>query len=551
MQLASRWSVTVSLLGALACLLATSSAFAAWSVGISFTSTPTPYVQPGETVAVIGTLSLTSDDVADTAATSIDLDHLVFPSSVDANSDGVVTDDVAVALVAGGADWSYTVGSSALGDDALDIALARGAGTAIPPNAATDILTLTYTIPYGPTSDLPAGEHLFDSGGGGGTVTPQSSSVNETPIVDPGAFHVSLLSSGIVQGDVTGNGDITAADAQQTLDLVSVADISVPSLVSGLGVQTSVPWGGTGTLTGRLLASGATINHDPVVPLNQFSAYAVADVDEDGSIEGAATGLVGVTALDAAYMLQFAVGIITTFPGSGYIDPAPARIAGNPSKLFRVAATSARPGAQVTLSLDLADIADLYAGTLRIDYDHAALRPVDVRIESSSAPLIAHSARSGDLGIAFASATPIEDGVVYAVFEAAPGADGVVPARIRARQLILNRTRTENAFEHRFLIEPYRFQLMANYPNPFNPETWIPFELAEDADVTIRIYGVGGARVRTLDLGSRPQGIYASQNQAAYWDGSNDRGERVASGVYVYEIAAGDYHATRRMVIMK
>ncbi|MBT5712582.1 hypothetical protein HOI71_16155 [Candidatus Poribacteria bacterium] len=92
---------------------------------------------------------------------------------------------------------------------------------------------------------------------------------------------------------------------------------------------------------------------------------------------------------------------------------------------------------------------------------------------------------------------------------------------------------------------------LPNFPNPFNPETWIPFDLAEQADVVVRVYGIGGALVRTLDLGRLPAGAYADRSRAAYWDGRNDAGEPVAGGVYHYEIRAGDYRATRRMVILK
>ena len=94
-------------------------------------------------------------------------------------------------------------------------------------------------------------------------------------------------------------------------------------------------------------------------------------------------------------------------------------------------------------------------------------------------------------------------------------------------------------------------RLLPNYPNPFNPETWIPFELAADARVTIGIYDLLGGRVRTLDVGARPMGEHRSRDKAAYWDGRNARGERVASGVHVYELTAGDTRAVRRMVVRK
>ena len=93
--------------------------------------------------------------------------------------------------------------------------------------------------------------------------------------------------------------------------------------------------------------------------------------------------------------------------------------------------------------------------------------------------------------------------------------------------------------------------LLPNYPNPFNPETWIPYRLAEDADVTLIIYDVGGRMVRTLNIGHSKAGIYKSRDKAIYWDGRNDLGEGVASGVYFYHLTAGEYSATKRLVILK
>ena len=94
-------------------------------------------------------------------------------------------------------------------------------------------------------------------------------------------------------------------------------------------------------------------------------------------------------------------------------------------------------------------------------------------------------------------------------------------------------------------------QLLANYPNPFNPETWIPYHLAQPANVTLTIYDTTGALVRRLDLGHQSAGYYTDKTQAAYWDGRNNLGETVGSGVYFYQLQAGDFSATRKLVILK
>ena len=98
---------------------------------------------------------------------------------------------------------------------------------------------------------------------------------------------------------------------------------------------------------------------------------------------------------------------------------------------------------------------------------------------------------------------------------------------------------------------PEKTALLANYPNPFNPETWIPYHLAKPADVTLTIYAANGAVVRTIALGHQVAGMYQSRSRAVYWDGRNAIGEPVASGIYFYTLTAGDYTATRKMLIIK
>ena len=99
--------------------------------------------------------------------------------------------------------------------------------------------------------------------------------------------------------------------------------------------------------------------------------------------------------------------------------------------------------------------------------------------------------------------------------------------------------------------QPKLTQLLQNFPNPFNPETWIPYQLSEDSPVSVSIYDTTGLLIRTLPLGYQSAGFYNSRGRAAYWDGRNAFGESVASGVYFYQLRAGNYTALRRMVILK
>lgn len=98
---------------------------------------------------------------------------------------------------------------------------------------------------------------------------------------------------------------------------------------------------------------------------------------------------------------------------------------------------------------------------------------------------------------------------------------------------------------------PDKTKLLPNYPNPFNPETWIPFKLSSDAEVSIRIYNINGKLIRKIEFGGLPAGFYLTKEKAAYWDGCNSLKERVSSGVYFVQFDADEYRQTHRMTIVK
>ena len=100
-------------------------------------------------------------------------------------------------------------------------------------------------------------------------------------------------------------------------------------------------------------------------------------------------------------------------------------------------------------------------------------------------------------------------------------------------------------------LKPGQTALLPNYPNPFNPETWIPYQLAKNTDAVIHIYSQTGELLRSLDLGFQQAGYYVGKSRAAYWDGRNDSGEPVASGVYFYQLITSESTRTRKMVIVK
>ena len=148
----------------------------------------------------------------------------------------------------------------------------------------------------------------------------------------------------------------------------------------------------------------------------------------------------------------------------------------------------------------------------------------------------AHAARVGDvLEISANSPDPLV---------------GVKPVRhiVTIDDVKSNRIQLENLIAYEI---PAETELLRNYPNPFNPETWIPYHLAEDADVSLTIYDTTGRLVRTIDMGHQTAAKYDTRSKAIYWDGRNQFGEQVASGLYFYSLIAGDFSATRRMVILK
>ena len=157
-----------------------------------------------------------------------------------------------------------------------------------------------------------------------------------------------------------------------------------------------------------------------------------------------------------------------------------------------------------------------------------------------------------NLGTSTTSASP-------SIF-AMDGIEGLDPAMIQAwiaqAQVeddgsLTFRQGIENLQKLLTLFIPEKTALLHNYPNPFNPETWIPYQLAEPAEVTLTIYSVNGTLIRTLALGHHRAGIYQTRSRAAYWDGKNDVGESVASGLYFYTLTAGEFTATRKMLIKK
>ena len=150
-------------------------------------------------------------------------------------------------------------------------------------------------------------------------------------------------------------------------------------------------------------------------------------------------------------------------------------------------------------------------------------------------------------GFGAAAAPAISEGRV----DAATVEAWIAQARLEDDGSIVFRQGIENLEALLATLIPKETSLQPNFPNPFNPETWIPYQLATPAEVTLTIYDMNGGVVRLLELGHKAAGLYQSRNRAVHWDGRNKRGESVASGVYFYTLKADDFTATRKMSIRK
>ena len=211
-------------------------------------------------------------------------------------------------------------------------------------------------------------------------------------------------------------------------------------------------------------------------------------------------------------------------------------------------------GESITIPLQVDSIDGVASGDICIAYNNKVLRAFDVSSDAD-ALLASNIAEPGTVRITFASSDRLNSktlaGIRFNIL-----ADDVSPLTIQRAELyqenaLLVDSKNINGQFASWAIPPEHSALLSNFPNPFNPETWIPYQLAQDAYVIIRIYDGKGQLVRFIDLGVKPAGVYLTKDRTAYWDGRNNQSEKVASGLYFYQLKAGEFSAVRRMVIMK
>ena len=200
-----------------------------------------------------------------------------------------------------------------------------------------------------------------------------------------------------------------------------------------------------------------------------------------------------------------------------------------------------------TLSID--GISNVACGDFELSYDPLKLRPIQVLRKRQNDMFASNTDQSGVVKISWVKrGGEVSSSVADVVFQILDNSQSSPALRAELFDL---RAIPMNVRIVGWNPTPARFELLQNYPNPFNPETWIPFRLAKPADVTLRIYDVKGGLIRMIRLGRLDAGEYVTPDKAAHWDGRNDKGEEVSSGVYIYELRAGKIRAMRRMVLEK
>ncbi|HIE29906.1 TPA: T9SS type A sorting domain-containing protein [Candidatus Poribacteria bacterium] len=273
-------------------------------------------------------------------------------------------------------------------------------------------------------------------------------------------------------------------------------------------------------------------------------------VDVSCPVVGDVSGNGTISAYDASLILQFVVGIIDKFPFESQSPLRPSYLRTYEVKIPHLT-VSANKRFRVPISIN--DFASITSGALVLTYDSSTLRAINV----ATSPLLSgyhwdYRIKAGEVRIAFASSQTVSNGgeLFYVEFEQVKDTDGAKTA-INLKIVQLNEITEITRINGSITILPNKTMLLQNFPNPFNPETWIPYKLASDGSVTIRIYNFRGQLVRTIALGNQEAGVYVTKEKAAYWDGKNGLGQSVASGVYLYSIQVGAFMATRKMVIVK
>ncbi len=280
-----------------------------------------------------------------------------------------------------------------------------------------------------------------------------------------------------------------------------------------------------------------------------------------------------ITAHDAALILQYVVGLISQFPADSMVSPSAIEPRDYEISLPNVETS---PDGKIQVPISINDATGLLAGGITVKYDQTVLRATDVlcggilsrsRSEAEGRSGFSYWRKNTDLDgevrFAFASGeSPTESGRMLVIeFDVLPHAEGKTSPLI-FEDVNLSNSRSIKKINGEVRVIPSTFLLLQNFPNPFNPDTWLPYQLASASPVSISIYNAKGQLIRTLHLGYQNAGAYVTKGKAAYWDGKDNIGENVASGVYFYTLrierqrepdknGVEEFRYTRKMAIMK
>lgn len=270
-------------------------------------------------------------------------------------------------------------------------------------------------------------------------------------------------------------------------------------------------------------------------------------------LRGDVSGDKTVSAYDAALILQYVVGLIAEFPANSMGSPSSISPR---SYVVSLPELSAKAGDKIFVPIAIDDFTGLLAGGISLKFDPTVLRAIkalpDISLNGSHWK--ANTSLDGEVRFAFATTEVVtttgQGNMLMVEFEVLPDAEGKTSPLI-IENINLSNSRSIKKINGEIRVIPSTFALLQNYPNPFNPETWLPYKLASDSPLSISVYNAKGQLVRTISLGHQVAGMYITKDKAAYWDGRDSFGDKVASGVYYYTLQAGNFTATRKMAIMK
>ena len=340
---------------------------------------------------------------------------------------------------------------------------------------------------------------------------------------------------GIVQVSAHDNITVRYADALDVNGGLQNIDATVQGVL----------WGDTSD-NAKLGALDASQILQRSITFLSFNAYQETVANVDGSSGDNPFDSSSITAFDATQVLQYVVGIITTFPVQvGVPNPHPYKKVVD-ERLISFGQAQ-QQGARMRLPIVLDETRDVLSGQFKIAYDAKAYRVLGVKNTANTADyLVATNAAEGELLIAMAGAQShaAGEGAILEVELEVIGAGGESP---RIETVSLNGGQIgATPVEALHIVQPKTFELSANWPNPFNPETSLRYALPEAAQVKLEVYDMLGQKVRTLVNGLQNVGQYTVQ-----WDARNDLGHSVASGLYFYRIAAGNFVQTRKMTLLR